>query len=326
MTSYTHAFWHRRLTTPVGNLVRAAFVEFGACLLLLPFWPLWLLVGASYEAAIEGERPRRAGRPPPGRPAARLRHEPHQLDLARPPPRPARHRPALRHQLLLAAVGAPLRRAAGRASSSASRAREGAERVDIVAHSLGGVVARYYIERLGGAKHVGRVVTIGSPHHGTVIARLGALFPSARETVVGSSFYADLGPLVAREGIVFTSVWSRADAIIEPPESSSIAPVGEDRVFENLGHLSLLLSPRVLDTVAERLRCMSLFDKQLVIIAGKGGVGRTTVAAAMALASAHKGKRVLLAQTKSKERLSRLFGVAARRHRARARCASGCGR
>ena len=54
---------------------------------------------------------------------------------------------------------------------------------------------------------------------------------------------------------------------------------------------------------------MSLFDKQLVIIAGKGGVGRTTVAAAMALASAHKGKRVLLAQTKSKERLSTLFGV-----------------
>jgi len=54
---------------------------------------------------------------------------------------------------------------------------------------------------------------------------------------------------------------------------------------------------------------MSLFDKQLVIIAGKGGVGRTTVAAAMAMASAHKGKRVLLAQTKSKERLSALFGV-----------------
>ena len=54
---------------------------------------------------------------------------------------------------------------------------------------------------------------------------------------------------------------------------------------------------------------MSLFDKQLVIIAGKGGVGRTTVAAALALASVHKGKRVLLAQTKSKERLSSLFGI-----------------
>ena len=54
---------------------------------------------------------------------------------------------------------------------------------------------------------------------------------------------------------------------------------------------------------------MSLFDRRLVIIAGKGGVGRTTVASAFALAAARRGKRVLLAQTKSKERLSRLFGV-----------------
>jgi anion-transporting ArsA/GET3 family ATPase len=54
---------------------------------------------------------------------------------------------------------------------------------------------------------------------------------------------------------------------------------------------------------------VSLIDKQLVIIAGKGGVGRTTVASALAVAAAQKGKRVLLAQTKSKERLSTLFGV-----------------
>jgi anion-transporting ArsA/GET3 family ATPase len=54
---------------------------------------------------------------------------------------------------------------------------------------------------------------------------------------------------------------------------------------------------------------VSLFDRRLVIVAGKGGVGRTTVAAAFALAAARRGKRVLLAQTKSKERLSRLFGV-----------------
>jgi anion-transporting ArsA/GET3 family ATPase len=54
---------------------------------------------------------------------------------------------------------------------------------------------------------------------------------------------------------------------------------------------------------------MSLFDRRLVILAGKGGVGRTTVAAAFARAAARRGKRVLLAQTKSKERLSHLFGV-----------------
>ena len=54
---------------------------------------------------------------------------------------------------------------------------------------------------------------------------------------------------------------------------------------------------------------MTLFDKRLVVIAGKGGVGRTTVAAAFAAAAARRGKRVLLAQTRSKERLSHLFGA-----------------
>jgi anion-transporting ArsA/GET3 family ATPase len=54
---------------------------------------------------------------------------------------------------------------------------------------------------------------------------------------------------------------------------------------------------------------MNLFDLRLIVIGGKGGVGRTTVASALAVAAARRGKRVLLAQTRAKERLSRLFGV-----------------
>lgn len=54
---------------------------------------------------------------------------------------------------------------------------------------------------------------------------------------------------------------------------------------------------------------MSLFDKRLVIIAGKGGVGRTTVAAALGLAASQRGLRTLICQTKSKERFSQIFGV-----------------
>jgi hypothetical protein len=59
--------------------------------------------------------------------------------------------------------------------------------------------------------------------------------------------------MVTREGLELTSIWSRADCIIEPPESASIEPAGADVVFDDLGHLSLLMSPRVLDIVAERL-------------------------------------------------------------------------
>jgi anion-transporting ArsA/GET3 family ATPase len=51
-----------------------------------------------------------------------------------------------------------------------------------------------------------------------------------------------------------------------------------------------------------------LLDRQFLIISGKGGVGRTTVAAALARAAVHAGKRVLLAQMDSPERLGRLLG------------------
>ena len=54
-----------------------------------------------------------------------------------------------------------------------------------------------------------------------------------------------------------------------------------------------------------------LFERRLLIIGGKGGVGRTTIAAALALAATRRGKRVLLVQTNAKDRLSRLLDVPA---------------
>lgn len=51
-----------------------------------------------------------------------------------------------------------------------------------------------------------------------------------------------------------------------------------------------------------------LFSRRFLTIAGKGGVGRTTVAAAMAIAAARAGKKVLVCQTKAKERMSAMFG------------------
>jgi anion-transporting ArsA/GET3 family ATPase len=51
-------------------------------------------------------------------------------------------------------------------------------------------------------------------------------------------------------------------------------------------------------------------DLRLAILAGKGGVGRTTVAAALARAVAAQGRRVLIAQTEAADRLAKLFGRA----------------
>jgi Mrp family chromosome partitioning ATPase len=54
----------------------------------------------------------------------------------------------------------------------------------------------------------------------------------------------------------------------------------------------------------------SLLDLQFIILSGKGGVGRTTVAAALARAAWSRGKRVLVAQTDASERLGHMLGRA----------------
>jgi len=51
-----------------------------------------------------------------------------------------------------------------------------------------------------------------------------------------------------------------------------------------------------------------LLDRRFLVLAGKGGVGRTTVAAAIARVATRLGKRVLLAQTNAPERLGRMLG------------------
>jgi hypothetical protein len=58
--------------------------------------------------------------------------------------------------------------------------------------------------------------------------------------------------------------------------------------------------------VAERLR--PLLDRRLVVVTGKGGTGKTTVAAALALEATTRGRRVLVVETGRDENVPRLFG------------------
>jgi triacylglycerol esterase/lipase EstA (alpha/beta hydrolase family) len=128
------------------------------------------------------------------------------------------------------------------------RAETGAEKVHIVAHSMGGLVSRYYIEQRGG-DDVAALVMIGSPQQGTSRARL-SLGRSARQMRPQSAFLSGLGAPKPPRGVTYRGVWSFADGIIVPAQSASVAGAGEELILNDHGHLQLLTSQRVAAVVA----------------------------------------------------------------------------
>lgn len=105
--------------------------------------------------------------------------------------------------------------------------RTGASSVDLVGYSAGGIVARLWVTQDGGAARVRRLVTLGSPHHGTEVAALGSLVAGACPTACQQ--LATDSPLLARldrdgipAGVVFVSLWSTGDDVVVPPSSSVV--------------------------------------------------------------------------------------------------------
>lgn len=129
----------------------------------------------------------------------------------------------------------------------------GAHRVVLVCHSMGGLVARGYLQEHG-EKRVARLITIASPHHGTVLSRLG-LGEHARQMERGSAF---LGALAAHEAALpptmpALSIYSVHDNLVTPQETSRLA-WSRNLALAGEGHLSLLDCEPVFVQVLEELR------------------------------------------------------------------------
>lgn len=99
----------------------------------------------------------------------------------------------------------------------------GAERVDVVAHSMGGLAVRHFLAHEGGADVVRRVVFLGTPHRGTVVAML-AWGDGGREMVPGSSFLTALNDTAQRpEGVEMLAIRTPVDLRVIPG-SSAVLP------------------------------------------------------------------------------------------------------
>ncbi len=122
----------------------------------------------------------------------------------------------------------------------------GAEaRIDIVAHSMGGLVTRLALEDRALAARVACVITLASPHSGTYTARLGGTTPttelrpeSAMVARLAHQLPWDEQPQLPR----LVALWSASDLIVLPGEGGQV-PGAENIELPGYTHYSYFLEP-----------------------------------------------------------------------------------
>ena len=134
-------------------------------------------------------------------------------------------------------------------------ARTGYDRVHVIAHSLGGLIARYYVQRLGGDERVHTLVTLGTPHEGSLHAHLLPV-RLCRQLRPGSELMAELALPAPGCSTRFVAYWSDGDQVIVPHVNARLEHpdlrVHNVRIHD-IGHLSLPRVHRVAHEIAHLL-------------------------------------------------------------------------
>lgn len=126
--------------------------------------------------------------------------------------------------------------------------------LDIVAHSMGGLITRKVLaddpELAASAR---RIVTLGSPHHGTGLLSLIRFGPVYQMMSLESEFIRQLPDFrQSAPGAVVTTVATEQDLIVYPV-STCFLPGSRQITFKGFGHLGLLTEPEVCDLITEAL-------------------------------------------------------------------------
>ena len=125
--------------------------------------------------------------------------------------------------------------------------------IDLVGFSMGGVVTRYYLQRLGGHQKVKRYISISAPNQGTWLG-FSLPLPGVQQMRPGSQFLADLN----RDHHQFlatlkvTIIWTPFDLMILPAASSQLG-LGKEIVLPVPVHSWMVSDYRTLEVVKEAL-------------------------------------------------------------------------
>ncbi|PWT70950.1 MAG: lipase [Proteobacteria bacterium] len=130
-------------------------------------------------------------------------------------------------------------------------AATGAQRVVLVGHSMGGLVSRTYLRRFG-SDRVAKLITIGTPHHGSVLA-WSFVGRGLEQMRPGNSWLVELNRDENQSPPVpIISIWSRHDSMVAP-QASSVLACAENVALVGVGHNALLGDARVVERAAQEV-------------------------------------------------------------------------
>jgi triacylglycerol lipase len=135
-------------------------------------------------------------------------------------------------------------------------AATGYERIHVIGHSLGGLIARYYVQRLGGDHQVHTLVTLGTPHHGTQLAWAAPL-PLVRQLTPTSGVVQELAEPAPECRTRFLVFYSDIDHLVVPSRNARLDHPDlnvQNIAVRGVGHLSMPHNGGIAFTIAQALR------------------------------------------------------------------------
>lgn len=131
----------------------------------------------------------------------------------------------------------------------------GHDQVHVVGHSMGGLIGRYLVQRLGGDEQVHTLVTLGTPHQGTLPAHLVPI-TVARQMRIGGDLITELAEPAPGCRTRFLVLWSDLDQLVIPQSHGRLEhPDLRTRnvLVRGVGHLSLPVDGRVVHEISTTL-------------------------------------------------------------------------